>query len=369
MKRLNGLLLKHKLRVPGYIPILYIFFTFLFLLVRFSERTSIGVREGIKLCFDSLVPSLYPFMIAVELLNSTGILTKNNRLINFLSLKIFRLPYSFSVFILSCLGGYPVGAICVKKLLELDAISEEEGEEMLLFTVNPSLNFAVTFVGAMIYKSLKIGILLYISVIMSSLICGVICGLFNKKERTDSNLIFFEKKTDFSVAFTTSVKNSAQSMFYICAFTVLFSVICELIEILPFTPEIKLFLKCISEVTNGVKNSFNVHSLPFTASILSFGGLSVVFQIFSELSDFKISRIRFFCGRAVTAWLSYIIAFALLKIFPVTVSTFCSGAESYGALTSHSVPVSVGLILMTLILIADDIFFREKRLDTNSYEL
>lgn len=336
-----------------YMLLLYLLFTFIFLLVRYPSIAADGVKNGLSLCFQSLIPSLYPFLIVVELLLSTGILMKNNKVLDFLSLKIFRLPYSLNIFFLSCLGGYPVGVTCVSNLVGRGVLNAEEGEKLLNFTVNPSLSFAVAFVGAMLYKSIKAGFVLYLSVILSSIIIGILSGRKIKINRYTRVMDAFEE-ADFSTAFTLSVKKSAVTMFYICSFTVLFSSICSLVEILPFSPEINLLIKSVTEVTNGISLAYKARSLPFIASLMSFGGLSVAFQIFSAQGELKIKSIKYFFVRTVSAVLCYIIATVMLKIFHVTVNTFSPSGSNCGVLTSHSTSVSIGMILMTVIFIADD---------------
>lgn len=337
-----------------YILLLYLLFTFIFLLVRYPSIAADGVKNGLSFCFQSLIPSLYPFLIVVELLLSTGILMKNDKLLDFLSLKVFRLPFSLNIFILSCLGGYPVGVTCVSNFVGRGVLNTEEGEKLLNFTVNPSLSFSVAFVGAMLYKSIKAGFVLYLSVILSSIIIGILSGRKIKINRYTRVMDAFAEEADFSTAFTLSVKKSAVTMFYICSFTVLFSSICSLVEILPFSPEINLLIKSITEVTNGISLAYRARSLPFIASLMSFGGLSVAFQIFSVQGELKIKSIKYFFVRTVSAVLCYFIATVMLKIFPVTVNTFSPSAGNCGVLTSHSTSVSIGMILMTVIFIADD---------------
>ena len=362
-EKLNRIVIvfKNNKNALKYIPLIYIFFTFLFLMLRFPEEASTGVKTGIDLCFESLIPSLYPFMVIVELLSNTGLFTKNNHVFNFLSQKLFSLPHSFSIFILSCLGGYPVGAICIDSLVKKDVISKSAGERILLFTVNPSLNFAVSFVGVVLYKSVKAGLLLYLSNILTSLIIGIVMRFFNTESKREQVLPLLDIETSFAAAFNSAVKKSAVSMFYICAFTVIFSSLCALLETLPFLGELKLVFKCIAEVTNGVQSASKVCSLPFIASVMSFGGLSVAFQIFSSLTELKISSIKYFSIRILSSILSYLIALLLFNIFPVTVSTFSTAETSSGALTSHSVPVSIGLILMTVIFICEESFIKTKK--------
>ena len=355
MKHFKSLLKINNVIRYKYMLLLYLLFTFIFLLVRYPSIAADGVKNGLSLCFQSLIPSLYPFLIVVELLLSTGILMKNNKVLDFLSLKIFRLPFSLNIFILSCLGGYPVGVTCVSHLVGRGVLNAEEGEKLLNFTVNPSLSFAVAFVGAMLYKSIKAGFVLYLSVILSSVIIGILSGRKIKINRYTRVMDALEEnEADFSTAFTLSVKKSAVTMFYICSFTVLFSSICSLVEILPFSPEINLLIKSATEITNGISLAYKARSLPFIASLMSFGGLSVAFQIFSVQGELKIKSIKYFFVRTVSAVLCYLIATVMLKIFPVTVNTFSPSGVNCGVLTSHSTSVSIGMILMTVIFIADD---------------
>ena len=361
MNKFNKVIGKHSLNLVPYVFLLYILFVFIFLLLRFPSEASEGVKEGLRLCLQSLIPSLYPFMVAVEFMSTSGIISKFSRLFDYISIKLFKIPYSFTVFLLSCLGGYPVGALCIENLIEKGEITKKSGEWMLMFSVNPSLGFAVSFVGATLYKSVKAGILIYLSVILSSLIVGLIQRAFIKAKAKFEILPIVEYKGNISSAFTEAVKKSAATMLYICAFTMLFSALISLVDILRLPDETKLTVKCIVEITNGINSSWNVFSLPFIAGAISFGGLSVAFQIFSTISQMKISVLKYISVRCLSAFLSYLIAAVMFKLFPVTVSTFSSGVSSCGAVTSHSIPVSVGLIVMTIVFIAEDSLSETKK--------
>lgn len=51
--------------------ILFVLFTIL--LVAFSKQNMQATHEGLILCANSVIPSLFPFFIATELLNNTNI--------------------------------------------------------------------------------------------------------------------------------------------------------------------------------------------------------------------------------------------------------------------------------------------------------
>lgn len=332
-------------------------------MLRFPLVSSEGVRKGYQLCVNVLIPSLYPFMVATEFLVASGLLFKSKKLFKFLSDKLFGLPLSFPIYILSCIGGYPVGAECVNALLKNGINSREEGERMLLFSVNPSLNFVLSFVGVSLLKSSRAGIIIYISVIISSFLLGVCSRLFCKKSTADICFSFNNTELSFSEALTTSIRKAALSMFYICAFTIFFSALSELSITLPFTDEARSFIVGILEVTNGVKVCSNIYSIPFLAALISFGGFSTVFQVLTVTTDIRIKAGKYIMMRVLLALLSYFITSFLLKIFPVALETFSVGTADVGSLSSHSVSVSICLIVLTLLFLGGDYLTQQKGLD------
>lgn len=361
MKKLVSSIKKHRQFISYYIPFVYSFFTFIFLLLKFPQLSSEGVQKGVNLCMDTLIPSLYPFMVATEFLISSGLLFKSTKLISVVSEKMFGLPLSFPVFILSCLGGYPVGAECVNALYKKGSISKREGERMLLFSVNPSLNFVLSFVGFSLLKSIKAGLIIYLGVILSSVMLGVISRLIYKNSCNDISLPITESDMNFSSALTSSVKKAAFSMFYICAFTVFFSAVAELCTIIPFSAETKLLVISSLEVTNAVKSCYRMYSLPLVASVISFGGLSTVFQVLTVTSEMNLKAGKYILVRIVLAFMSFLMTGIILKFFPVALETFSSVSAGERHISSHSASVSVGLIIMTMLFLGGDYLTQQKR--------
>lgn len=364
MKKLRNYLLINRNLILYYIPFIYCFFTFVFLVLRFPLVSSEGVRKGYQLCVNVLIPSLYPFMVATEFLVASGLLFKSKKLFYFLSDKLFGLPLSFPTYIMSCLGGYPVGAECVTALFKNGIISREEGERMLLFSVNPSLNFVLSFVGVSLLRSSKAGIIIYISVIISSFLLGVCSSLFFRKSTADISYSFNNTETSFSASLTSSIKTAAVSMFFICAFTIFFSALSELCTTLPVSDEVRRFIVGLLEVTNGVEVCSNIYSIPFLAALISFGGLSTAFQVLTVTSDINIKAGKYIMMRFLLAFLSYFITSFLLKIFPVALETFSIGTADVSSISSHSVSVSAGLVVLSLILLGGDYLNQQKVLDS-----
>ncbi len=73
--------------------ILTIFFIlFLFFLVIFSNNNLIAAKSGITLWATCVVPSLFPFFIATELLNYTNITIIFGKLLNKIMKPLFNVP-------------------------------------------------------------------------------------------------------------------------------------------------------------------------------------------------------------------------------------------------------------------------------------
>lgn len=158
-----------------------IFILYLFFLVLFTKSNFNAAKKGITLWANNVVPSLFPFFVAVELL-------KHTNLIYYLSIKldkymkpIFNLPGVASFpFVMGLISGYPVGAKIVSDLYSNYLCTQKEAERMLAFTNNSGPLFIIGTVGCSFYSNTSIGILLLISHILSSICVGIILGIISR---------------------------------------------------------------------------------------------------------------------------------------------------------------------------------------------
>lgn len=72
------------------LPMLFILFTIC--LILFSKQNLSATHEGLLLCANSVVPSLFPFFIATELLSHTNIVFQLGNLLNKIMRPIFNVP-------------------------------------------------------------------------------------------------------------------------------------------------------------------------------------------------------------------------------------------------------------------------------------
>ena len=153
-----------------------------------SDMSS-GVRNGLLLCGETVVPSLFPFMIISDFLVRSGASDGIGRLLSPVTEKSFRLPgCSACAIFMSLIGGFPVGAKMISQLCESGSLSQSQGKRMIRFCVNSGPAFVIGAVGASMLSDKKCGIILFVSQTVTALIIGFL-SRFGKKEsfqRTDN---------------------------------------------------------------------------------------------------------------------------------------------------------------------------------------
>lgn len=117
------------------LPFLFILFTIS--LVVFSNSNLVASRNGFMLWAKNVVPSLFPFFIATNLLSHTNVINYISKHCNKIMRPLFNVPgESAYAFILGLISGYPVGAKIVTDLRNSNLCTKDEGERMLCFTNN-----------------------------------------------------------------------------------------------------------------------------------------------------------------------------------------------------------------------------------------
>ena len=144
---------------------------FIITLLIFSENNFIATSTGLDIFITSVFPSLFPFLVATEILynsNFIHILEKNTKKI---IPKLFNVPPKASIaIILGFISGYPIGAKITANLKKDKYITQAEAERLLSFTNNSSPIFVISTIGISIYGNKKIGFTLLFIHILSSIL-------------------------------------------------------------------------------------------------------------------------------------------------------------------------------------------------------
>lgn len=325
-----------------------------FCLFRMPHVCTAGVKEGILLCGTTILPSLFPFMAVSGFLLETGSGMLSGKWVTLLTKRLFRLPgESASVILMSMVGGFPIGAKMTARLLESRRITQNQAMRMCLFCINAGPAFVISAVGYSVFKSMRAGVILYTSVCLAALLCGMLCSFFDDGTPIAASKVHTASQSSAGTALVNAVHGATNAMLNICAWVVLFTCIGTCVNHLPLPEAVKLLLHCVLEVTDGVQAAAGHLPLPAIAAILSFSGLSVHCQILNDLQKCGVKLSHFLACRGICAALSCAFCAGLLRLFPCEVSVFASSGGLVGTVYSVSIPSFVALVGMSLLLILE----------------
>ena len=142
-----------------------------------------GVINGILISGRIIIPSLFPFTMCVLFIMKTGILRHLSPLSPLTKCILGISAEKFSIFVLSLIGGFPVGARLINESCNRKEITETEGGIMLNYSINAGPAFIIGAVGNGIFASKKIGEILLLSHILAALTLCFLSRFFDTSQK------------------------------------------------------------------------------------------------------------------------------------------------------------------------------------------
>lgn len=298
------------------------------------ESVFSGASKGLLLWFNTVLPTLFPFILICNLLIQTGTVNCILSLTRPLFCRLFGVSAFGSFAVLSgFLCGYPMGAKVTADLYAKDFISRQEASYLLSFCNNTSPMFILSFLvmQSLDDNSLKLPTLaiLWLSPILCSFLFRRKHSSYSHFKSTDCDYSrdFFFPDTSASDTFRNSdaledsISDALESIAKIGAYIMIFSIFTELAYLLPL-PETPLSLAVLSsfEITNGIALLCR-SSLPqdilyiLCLAQTSFGGLCAVAQTNSMIKDTGLSILPYIQKKLITALVTSLLAFTYLYLF------------------------------------------------------
>lgn len=274
-------------------------------LVAFPAESAAAAREGLALCFETVLPALFPFFVLSSLLIESGAPRALGRALSGFMRPLFGVSGAGAgALALGLLGGYPVGARTAAELYARGEVSREEAEQLLAFCNNSGPGFFLGVCGASVFHSVRVGAYLYLIHVLSALLTGVLLRRGSSVSRPDRRAAGDASAFDLAAAFPAAVQSSFAAVWNVCGFVVLFMVLLRLLTLLPplggLPPLARAALFGFVEMTNGAA------ALPATrsgfvlcAAIMNWGGLSVQAQTRAMVLPAGLSAGRCLPGKAV----------------------------------------------------------------------
>ena len=308
-------------------------------LMRYSEQSVQACREGLSLCGNVIVPSLFPFFVLSSLVVELGLARCLGRAAEGLMWPLFRVGGAgASALTLGLIGGYPVGARTAIGLYESGQCSRDETLRLLAFCNNSGPAFIFGVVGAGVFASGRIGLCLYLVHALASLCVGILFRFYGEKGAPGRGRGAQFRATRFTAALTNSVKGAARSILNICAFVLLFTVIVRLLFVCGFmglaartvsallsgmgvdlrmAEQLLTGLLEVSAGVTGLASLSGAGRLPMAAFLLGWAGLSVHCQVLSFLADSGLGAGTYLAGKLLHGALSALFTALLVRLWPV----------------------------------------------------
>lgn len=297
----------------------YFYLFLLSLMFLFPGLTFAGAKSGLLLWFNTLLPTLFPFVLMSELLKPAA--SKCAPLCSGLCRRLLRVhPAGSYSILIGFLCGYPMGAKAVCDLKSQDLLTANEAQLLVAVCNNPSPMYMMGYIilGCLALPG-QLPQLLAITY-LSPMIFGILHVRLHK----------WPKPTDTTVpaspllvkpSMDNALFTSLELMAKIGGYLMLFSVLGQFIMTLPLLSNVvKASLVSIAEVTTGSHMLAGIHLKNATKIVLimmstCFGGLSISAQTNSLIHNQGLSL------------KSYIID--KLKI-AVIAGSLCGGALAFG---------------------------------------
>lgn len=327
------------------LPIVCVF-AFVLMMLFFPNYCREGAKYGLLLCGRIIIPSLFPFTVCVLFMMRSNALTVL-RFIEPVTQKLFgQSGDEFAVFVLSLLGGYPIGGKLITELYNDGKISKRRAQIMQCCCTNAGPAFIIIAIGNGIFGSQRLGIIILCATTLSAIILAVVCKFLYKNETIIQK---GKAKKQVSVAdnFVTSTADAATSVFGICGYVILFSTIsaylAKIIEILPYVR----WIQYIMEITTAVTLTRNVYVITF---LLGFSGFCVWMQLYSISGRVGVSLPYFAASRLLYGGMNVSFTFLLIKLFKPEIGTVSNGAQYTNAAIIGTPALTIALISMGLLL-------------------
>ena len=309
-------------------------------LMFYPQEAMSAARDGLTLCYNVIIPSLFPFFVLSSLVVELGLAGYLGRALEKVMRPLFNVSGACaSAFALGFIGGYPVGAKTAISLYEKGMCSRTEAERLLSFCNNSGPAFILGVVGAGVFGSSKVGLLLYLAHAAASVCVGILFRFYKaggaKRDRECPAPRFQAQR--FTAAFTGSIKNSFLSTLNICAFVVFFTVVIRLLFLsgvlsgvswalgtllspLGFSQAwAERLLTGFLEISSGVwtlsGSGALAGRLSMAAFMLGWAGVSVHCQVLSFIGGSGLSVRTYLAGKLLHGGLSALFVAGLFRLF------------------------------------------------------
>lgn len=313
----------------------------------FPIPTIKGATSGLLLWFNTILPTLLPFMIVSNIIIKLNITDYICVIFNPLFKRLFAVSKNGCYpIVMGLMSGFPIGAKTSADMVNSGKISKSEGQYLMSLCNNASITYISSYIVISTLKipSLQYPILaiIFISTFLSSFLSKKIYHLkweSNSNSSQNSNTTKETKETkkkkpfDFHDVFDLSIMDGFEVITKVGGYIILFSIIAHIIILItsadyltlpPILSEsikyLRLLLVGTLEITTGtyligISKLTLPTKLILITMITSFGGLSSLAQTYSVINQSNLSIKLYIKTKLMNAGIAFIISYLYILIF------------------------------------------------------
>lgn len=236
-----------------------------------------AVLEAIIRCINIIIPSLFIMMAASRYIIANDMLRPFECLFK-LPAKLLGIPPKLlTVFILSNIGGYPIGASMLTQMCKKEQLSQKQAYVIASYCFCSGPAFLIGAVGLCVYGSKEIGALMFISCLTANIL---FCIIYNRIFGICKIKINDADRNTAAYSLTDAVADSGKALMTMCGIIVAFSVVNVVVgKVCSIVGTEAPLIAAIFEVTNVTEaDPFKLELIPFITALTSFGGICVWIQ-------------------------------------------------------------------------------------------
>lgn len=287
----------------------------------FSRDVIPWIQNAIILCGKTIIPTLFPCMIACDmLLGGIQERKKEQPFLDSVTYFLFGVPsIGMTAFFLGALCGFPIGTKIAADLYKSKKITLQELNNLLTFSNNTGPAFLIAGVGGALFGSLKAGIFLYLIQILSAVLCGILFSFFSNRSTASPDVPVRQEAREFS--FVASVERSVRNVLTVSGFVLIFSTVSGILSSFIKNDDLLAFIYAFLEVGGACAEAARLISCSplgaFSCACVAvnFGGLSVHLQAASFLQGIPYSFRRYIGAKLVQTVIALLFTILAMRLF------------------------------------------------------
>ena len=272
-----------------------------------GKTASDGIRLGIDMCLQTLIPSLFPFFVLSGIITAS-ILGQPISCIRPIGRFMHMPSGSESLFAVGILGGYPVGAGTVWSAYHNGRITESEANRLAIFCNNAGPSFIFGILGQLFPAKFYVWFLWAVQILSA-----ILTGYLLRGQHRDSTI-----DISSNISIDSILNRSIRNMATVCGWVILFRMLLEFLNRWVFwlmKPELQVLVSGFLELSNGCLRLLDVTNVAMrfliASVILSFGGLCILMQTQSVFPSLIMKE--YLTGKMIHLAISTILSLAVIS--------------------------------------------------------